>query len=468
MSGRKPDKKLWGGRFERRTARLMERFSASEHYDRRLYREDLEGSRAHAKTLAAAGVLTRDECDRILDGLDRIGKEIARGEFPWRQDLEDVHTNIEARLTELIGDVGKKLHTARSRNDQVATDLRLFARDAADRVSRRIRRLQEVLLDLAEREADSIMPGLTHLQSAQPVTCGHHLMAWHEMLDRDAGRLRDCRARLNVSPLGAAALAGAAYPVDRALAARLLGFDGVSNNSLDSVSDRDFVIEFISACALLSVHLSRIAEDLVLWACAPFGFVDLGDGFCTGSSIMPQKKNPDAAELIRGKSGRVTGNLVALLMLMKGQPLAYNRDNQEDKEPLFDTVDTVGDCLEVLAAMLGDAVFDRGRMARAAADGYATATDLADYLVNKGMPFRDAHEVVGRVVSHALENDASLDGLPLETLKGFCARIDEDVYRVLTLEGSVAARNGKGGTAPEQVRAAVAAARERHAARDAG
>jgi len=461
MSDQQSDKKLWGGRFAQRTARLMERFSASEHFDRRLYRQDIEGSRAHARMLAQAGILSGDECDLIFDGLDRIAREIAQGEFNWRQSYEDVHMNIEARLTELIGDAGKKLHTGRSRNDQVATDMRLFVRAAVDGVLQRIRELQGVLLDLAEREADTIMPGFTHMQSAQPVTCGHHLMAWFEMLERDTGRFRDCRRRLNVCPLGAAALAGTSYPIDREMTAAALGFDSVSANSLDSVSDRDFVIEFNAAAATLSIHLSRIAEELVLWSSQQFSFVQLSDAFCTGSSIMPQKKNPDAAELVRGKTGRVVGNLMTLLTLMKGQPLAYNRDNQEDKEPLFDSMDTINDCLEVYTGMLASAVFNRQRMRQAAADGYATATDLADYLVRKGLPFRDAHEVVGQVVGQCVQDGLNLEELTLDSLRGYCELIDEGVFEVLTLEGSVAARAHRGGTAPDQVRQAVTDARSR-------
>ena len=455
------DKKPWGGRFDEPTHRIMERFSASEHFDRALFAQDIAGSKAHARMLEAAGVLTATECDRIIDGLDAIEAEIRAGQFTWRQDLEDVHMNIEARLTEMIGDAGRKLHTARSRNDQVATDMRLYVRDAIDETVKRLRALQGVLTDLAEREADTIMPGLTHMQSAQPVTCGHHLMAWFEMLDRDASRFVDCRARLNVSPLGAAALAGTSFAIDRQMTADALGFDAVSRNSLDSVSDRDFLMEFNAAAAILSVHLSRISEELVLWSSERFGFVDLGDAFCTGSSIMPQKKNPDAAELVRGKAGRISGNLVALLMLMKGQPLAYNRDNQEDKEPVFDTVRTIADCLDVFTAMLPGARFDRKRMRAAAADGYATATDLADYLVRRGVPFRTAHEIVGRVVNAAIAEGRSLEDMPLDHLRAISEDIAEDVYDILGVEGSVNARDHVGGTAPSRVRAAVADARRR-------
>ncbi len=462
------DKKLWGGRFAAATDALMERFSASEHFDRELASQDITGSKAHARMLARAGVLSDDECAQILAGLDTVAAEIRDGRFHWRADREDVHMNIEARLTELIGEPGKKLHTARSRNDQVATDMRLFVRDAADAIVERLRALQAVLLDLAEREADSIMPGLTHMQSAQPVTLGHHLMAWFEMLERDAGRFADCRARLNVSPLGAAALAGTSFAIDRAMTADELGFAAVSANSLDSVSDRDFAMEFNAAAAIVAIHLSRISEELVLWSSERFGFVDLGDAFCTGSSIMPQKKNPDAAELVRGKAGRVTGNLVALLMLMKGQPLAYNRDNQEDKEPVFDSVRTVIDCLDVFTAMLPGATFDRQRMRAAAAEGFSTATDLADYLVRRGVPFRTAHEIVGRVVQAAIADGAELIDLPLSRLRGISAEIGEDVFDILSVEGSVNARDHVGGTAPARVREAVAEGRRRIAGAGGG
>ncbi len=464
MSQPPADTKLWGGRFDLPTDRVMERFSASEHFDRALFAHDIAGSKAHARMLEKAGILDAAECARIVEGLDTIEQEIRAGKFAWRQELEDVHMNIEARLTELIGDAGRKLHTARSRNDQVATDMRLYVREAIDAVVARLRALQSVLLDLAEGEADTIMPGLTHMQSAQPVTCGHHLMAWFEMFDRDASRFMDCRARLNVSPLGAAALAGTSFDIDRRMTAEALGFDAVSANSLDSVSDRDFALEFNAAAAILAVHLSRISEELVLWSSERFGFVDLGDAFCTGSSIMPQKKNPDAAELVRGKSGRVTGNLVALLMIMKGQPLAYNRDNQEDKEPVFDTVSTVTDCLDVFIAMLPGARFDRARMRSAAADGYATATDLADYLVRRGVPFRTAHEIVGRVVNAAIADGMSLEDMPLERLRGISESIGDDVYDILSVEGSVNARDHVGGTAPSRVRSAIAEARRRLAA----
>ncbi|MEA3290788.1 MAG: argininosuccinate lyase [Pseudomonadota bacterium] len=457
--------KLWGGRFSVPTDRLVEAFSASVQYDRRLYRQDIRGSKAHAEMLAKVGVLSDVEKTAIVDGLDAIQQQIEAGEFEWSQALEDVHMNIEAALTERIGEAGKKLHTARSRNDQVATDIRLYLRDSIDELSTALTSLQEGLVELAGREAETIMPGFTHMQSAQPVTFGHHLLAWFEMLQRDYQRLQECRRRLNQSPLGSAALAGTSFPIDRAMTARALGFDGATRNSLDAVSDRDFVIEFNANAALMMVHLSRMAEEMVLWASDAFGFVDLGDAFCTGSSIMPQKKNPDVAELVRGKCGRVNGNLHALLMLMKGQPLAYNRDNQEDKEPLFDTIDTVRICLEVLAAMAPQIRVDRVAMRAAAEKGFATATDLADYLVRRAVPFRDAHAMVGRIVGYAVEQGLSLERIPLAKLRQFSGAIDEDVFEALTLEGSVAARDHVGGTAPNQVRMAVQAAREQLAAR---
>ncbi len=453
--------KPWGGRFGEPTDAFVEAFTASVPFDRRLYACDIEGSVAHARMLERAGILDARECRAIVEGLEAIRAEIERGDFAWSLALEDVHMNIEARLTARIGDAGKKLHTGRSRNDQVATDLRLYLRGEIDSVRAAIAGLQSALLDTAEREADTIMPGFTHLQAAQPVTFGHHLMAWFEMLDRDRERLLDCRRRVNVLPLGAAALAGTSYPIDRAYTAELLGFEGVCTNSLDAVSDRDFVIEFLGCAALLMTHLSRIAEELILWSSAQFAFVDLPDRYCTGSSIMPQKKNPDVPELVRGKSARVIGHLVALLTLMKAQPLAYNKDNQEDKEPLFDAVDTVAGALRAFTGLLPTLRVDRERMRQAARLGYTTATDLADYLVRRGVAFRDAHEAVGRAVRFALEQGRDLSELSLEELRGFSAAIEEDVYAVLTLEGSVAARNHLGGTAPEQVRAAVRRARER-------
>ncbi|MEY4641445.1 MAG: hypothetical protein RLZZ227_1439 [Pseudomonadota bacterium] len=452
--------KPWGGRFSEPTDAFVERFTASVTFDKRLYAADIRGSIAHATMLTKAGILTADECTQIIDGLNTIKTEIEAGEFEWSIKLEDVHMNIESRLTARIGQAGKKLHTGRSRNDQVATDIRLYVRDEIDLLCELVRALQQGILGLAEREADTIMPGFTHLQTAQPVTFGHHLMAWFEMLQRDYGRLRDCRVRLNQCPLGAAALAGTTFPINREYSAELLGFDRPTGNSLDSVSDRDFAIEITAALSLVMTHLSRFSEELVLWTSSQFDFIDLPDRFCTGSSIMPQKKNPDVPELVRGKSGRVTGHLVSLLMLMKGQPLAYNKDNQEDKEPLFDALDTVKDCLKAYADMVPAIKPKKDKMRQAALKGYATATDLADYLVNKGVPFRDAHEVVGKSVAFGIQQGRDLSALTLEELRQFSPAINDDVFGVLSLEGSVNARNHTGGTAPAQVRAAIARARQ--------
>jgi len=453
--------KPWAGRFTEATDRFVEEFTASVNFDKRLYRHDIAGSLAHARMLQHVGVLSAAECESIVKGLQDIQAEIERDDFAWSLSLEDVHMNIEARLTERIGIAGKKLHTGRSRNDQVATDIRLYLRDEIDALDQELRRLQVALLEVAEREADTILPGFTHLQVAQPVTFGHHLLAWFEMLVRDRERLRDCRGRVNVMPLGAAALAGTSYPIDRAYTAKLLGFDAVAENSLDAVSDRDFAIEFTAAAALLMTHLSRFSEELILWASAQFDFVNLPDRFCTGSSIMPQKKNPDVPELVRGKSGRVNGDLVALLTLMKGQPLAYNKDNQEDKEPLFDSIDTVKACVRAYADMVPAIETKRDNMYRAALSGYATATDLADYLVGKGVPFRDAHEVVGKAVRYGIERNQDLAAMELAELQQFSSVIGEDVFQVLSLEGSVALRDHLGGTAPRQVRAAIERARAR-------
>ncbi len=452
--------KPWGGRFSEPTDAFVERFTASVTFDKRLYAVDIRGSIAHATMLAKAGILTADELTQIVDGLNSIKAEIEAGTFEWSVKLEDVHMNIESRLTARIGQAGKKLHTGRSRNDQVATDIRLYVRDEIDAVGELIRALQAGILGLAEKEADTIMPGFTHLQTAQPVTFGHHLMAWFEMLQRDYGRLQDCRVRVNQCPLGAAALAGTTFPINRELTAQLLGFDKPTENSLDSVSDRDFAIELCAAASLIMTHLSRFSEELVLWASSQFDFIDLPDRFCTGSSIMPQKKNPDVPELVRGKSGRVTGHLVSLLILMKGQPLAYNKDNQEDKEPLFDTLDTVKDCLKAYADMVPAIKPKKDKMRQSALKGYATATDLADYLVNKGVPFRDAHEVVGKSVAFGIKEGRDLSALTLAELKQFSPAIGEDVFAVLTLEGSVNARMHTGGTAPAQVRAAIDRARK--------
>lgn len=460
-----PGQAMWGGRFDEPTDTFVQRFTASESFDRRLAACDIQGSRAHANMLQETGVLTPEENAAIQQGLTTILDEIGAGNFQWLIEREDVHMNIEARLTELIGDTGKKLHTGRSRNDQVATDLRLYLRGEVDHAGAEISRLQGALLVQAETHADTIMPGFTHLQVAQPVTFGHHLMAWYEMLERDYQRLMDCKARINECPLGAAALAGTTFPIDRQATATALGFDGPTRNSLDSVADRDFAIEFCAAAALVLNHLSRMSEELVLWTSAQFGFIELPDRFCTGSSIMPQKKNPDVPELVRGKSGRATGNLVTLLTLMKSQPLAYNKDNQEDKEALFDSVDTLNDCLKAFADMIPAIKVVPSRMREAALQGFSTATDLADYLVRSGIPFRDAHEIVGQAVAHCIKSDCDLAGLPLETLQGFHPAIAEDVFEVLTLEGSIAARNHIGGTAPAQVREAIGVARAALASR---
>ena len=454
-----PIDKLWGGRFTETTDAFVEAFTASVAFDQRLAPYDIQGSIAHARMLERIGVLTDKECDAIVEGLDDIALDISNGDFNWSVELEDVHMNIEARLTDRIGDAGKKLHTGRSRNDQVATDIRLYLRDELGRISDEIVRLQRALLDIAEAEAATIMPGFTHLQVAQPVTFGHHLMAWFEMLARDRERFGDCLKRVNVMPLGAAALAGTGFPIDRAYTAELLGFERPAANSLDAVSDRDFAIEFTAAASLLMMHLSRFSEELVLWSSSMFDFIELPDAFCTGSSIMPQKKNPDVPELVRGKSGRVYGSLVALLTLMKSQPLAYNKDNQEDKEPLFDTVDAVTGSLRAFADMVPHLKPKRDTMYRAAKQGYSTATDLADYLVRKGVPFRDAHEVVGLAVRLGLESKRDLSELSLEELQQLCDRVEQDVFAILTPEGSVAARNHLGGTAPEQVLEAVRTAR---------
>lgn len=447
--------KPWGGRFSEATDAFVERFTASIGFDYRLYHHDINGSIAHATMLAKVGVLTNDERDQIINGLEDIRAEVVAGKFSWSVNLEDVHMNIEAVLTQRIGITGKKLHTGRSRNDQVATDIRLYLRDEIDAIAKELTRLQQGLLSVAEREADTIMPGFTHLQTAQPVTFGHHLLAWFEMLQRDYSRLMDCRKRMNQLPLGAAALAGTTYPIDRAYTAKLLGFDAPTENSLDSVSDRDFAIEFSSFASILMMHLSRASEELVLWTSSQFSFIDLPDRFCTGSSIMPQKKNPDVPELVRGKTGRVYGHLMALLTLMKSQPLAYNKDNQEDKEPVFDAIDTVKDCLRAFADMIPAIQPRKDKMYEAAKRGFSTATDLADYLVRRGVPFRDAHEVVGKSVAYGVQTGKDLSEMSLAELQKFSTVIEQDVFAVLTLEGSVAARNHIGGTAPAQVKAAV-------------
>jgi argininosuccinate lyase len=458
--------KTWSERFSEPVSELVKRYTASVLFDQRLAHHDIRGSLAHARMLVKQGIIQASDLVAIEKGMATIKAEIECGVFVWNLDDEDVHLNIEKRLTALSGDAGKRLHTGRSRNDQVATDIRLWLRDEIDGIVGLIRNFQISLLDLAEQHADTPMPGFTHLQVAQPVTFGHHLMAYVEMSQRDKERLLDCRRRVNRLPLGAAALAGTSYPIDRAYVAEQLGFDGVCENSLDAVSDRDFAIEFTAACALLMTHLSRLSEELILWMSPRFGFIDLPDRYCTGSSIMPQKKNPDVPELVRGKTGRVNGHLIALLTLMKSQPLAYNKDNQEDKEPLFDTVDTVVDTLRIYADMLaGLSVKEHGvrtaNMRAALTQGYATATDLADYLVKKGLPFRDAHGAVAKAVRIAETTGRDLPQLSLDELREFSPLIEQDIFEVLTVEGSLASRDHIGGTAPTQVRAAIQRARAR-------
>jgi argininosuccinate lyase len=452
--------KPWSGRFAEPVSDLVKRFTASVGFDHRLAEFDIEGSGAHARMLCATGIIGAEDLASIELGLAQILNEIRGGTFNWSLDLEDVHLNIERRLTDLVGDAGKRLHTARSRNDQVATDIRLYLRAAIDYIAGQIRALQSALLDLADKHTDTVMPGFTHLQVAQPVSFGHHLLAYYEMLARDAQRYADCRKRVNRLPLGAAALAGTSYPIDRQMVAKALGFDGVCENSLDAVSDRDFAIEFCACSALLMTHLSRLCEELILWMSPRFGFIDIADRFCTGSSIMPQKKNPDVAELIRGKTGRVNGHLVALLTLMKGQPLAYNKDNQEDKEPLFDTIDTVSNSLAVFTEMIPGITVNKEAMRAAAAEGFATATDLADYLVRKGMPFREAHEVVAQAVRICAARKCDLADLTLPELQQFSKLIGDDVYAALTLEGALSARSHLGGTAPARVKSAIVKARK--------
>lgn len=445
----------WGGRFSESMQGFIAELNESVSFDQRMALEDIEGSLAHATMLAEQGILSDDDIKKIRGGLIQIKDEIERGEFNWSIELEDVHMNIEARLTDLIGLAGKRLHTGRSRNDQVATDIRLHLRKAIDELRLQLKALMTGIVELAEKEADTVMPGFTHLQSAQPVTFGHHLLAWFEMLKRDDGRLQDCRTRMNYSPLGAAALAGTTYPINRQRTAELLDFTAPCANSLDAVSDRDFAIELCSDLSLIAMHLSRFSEELIIWNSVQFQFVDLPDRFCTGSSIMPQKKNPDIAELVRGKTGRVYGNLMTMLTIMKGQPLAYNKDNQEDKEPLFDSIDTVTACIRAFAGMVPHIEAKHDIMRTAAKDGFATATDLADYLVKKGVAFRDAHEIVGKTVAFAIKKGCALDELSLNDLQAYSDVIDNDVFAVLTVEGSVAARDHFGGTAPNQVHIAV-------------
>ncbi len=454
------DKKNWSGRFNEPVTELVKRYTASVDFDQRLALFDIQGSLAHAQMLASCGIIAAQDLADIQRGMAQIENEILNEKFVWSLDLEDVHLNIEKRLTTLVGDAGKRLHTGRSRNDQVATDVRLYLRQAIDELRELILAMQTALLDLAAQHTHTIMPGYTHLQVAQPVSFAHHLMAYFEMLKRDAERLTDARRRVNRLPLGAAALAGTSYPIKREMVAELLGFDSVCENSLDAVSDRDFAIEFTACAALIMTHLSRLSEELILWMNPRMGFIDLADRFCTGSSIMPQKKNPDVPELVRGKTGRVNGNLVALLTLMKGQPLAYNKDNQEDKEPLFDTVDTLIQTLRIYADMISGIIVKPEAMRNAALQGYATATDLADYLVKKGMPFRDAHEAVALAVRFAEQRQCDLSDLKLEELQKFSQLIAHDIYAVLTLEGSLASRNHIGGTAPQQVEAAIVRARK--------
>lgn len=449
----------WSGRFNEPVAELVKKYTASVGFDHRLAMYDIQGSIAHAQMLSEQGIISQQDFKAIEKGLLEISEEIKAGQFEWLLDLEDVHLNIEKRLTDKIGDAGKRLHTGRSRNDQVATDVRLWLRATNQQVISALVNLQKSLLDLAETHFDTVMPGFTHLQVAQPVTFGHHLMAYYEMLKRDVTRFEDCGKRINQLPLGAAALAGTSYPIDREKVSVALGFAGVCENSLDAVSDRDFAIEFTFASSVVMMHLSRLSEELILWSSPRFAFIDIADRFCTGSSIMPQKKNPDVPELVRGKTGRVYGHLTALLTLMKGQPLAYNKDNQEDKEPLFDTADTLLVTLEIYADMMRGITVNKANMRQAAQEGFATATDLADYLVKKGMPFRDAHEAVALAVRHAVDQKVDLSDLPLATLQKFAAEITEDVYTVLTLEGSLHSRNHIGGTAPAQVKAAIARAR---------
>ena len=461
MADTPPENKAWSGRFSEAVDELVKRYTASVDFDKRLAIADITGSLAHARMLARQGIIAASDLAAIESGMAQIRGEVEQGLFKWSIDDEDVHLNIEKRLTALVGDAGKRLHTGRSRNDQVATDIRLHLRGEIDRLCGLLRRVQHSLLEIAERNAATIMPGFTHLQVAQPVTFGHHMLAYFEMFDRDHSRLVDCRARMNRLPLGSAALAGTSYPIDRESVARELGFDGVCENSLDAVSDRDFAIEFTSVCSLAMVHISRLSEELILWMSPRFGFITLADRFCTGSSIMPQKKNPDVPELARGKTGRVLGHLVGLMTLMKGQPLAYNKDNQEDKEPLFDTIDTLGDTLTIFADMIGSIQVRPERMRAAALEGFSTATDLADYLVKKGLPFRDAHEAVARAVRHAEERGVDLADLTLPQMRAFSPLVEADIREVLTLEGSTASRDHVGGTAPAQVLQAIARARMR-------
>ncbi len=461
MTAKNKKKKPWGGRFATPTDEFVECFTESVSYDQRLALVDIKGSIAHAEMLAHVGVLSKQDIRKIVRGLKAIEKDIRQGKFRWDPALEDVHMNIESALIKRIGEVGKKLHTGRSRNDQVATDIRLYLRAEIQSIRQLLSEVMTALVDLAEKETETIMPGFTHMQTAQPVTFGHHLLAWFEMLYRDSLRLADCRTRVNVLPLGSGALAGTSYPIDRAYTAKLLGFPAVTENSLDAVSDRDFAVEFCHCAALVMMHLSRFSEELVLWMSQQFAFIELDDAWCTGSSIMPQKKNPDIAELVRGKTGRLYGHLMSLLTLMKAQPLAYNRDNQEDKLALFDAIDTVKQCLLAYRGMIPGIRVRNEAMLTAAGQGYITATDLADYLVRKQVPFRDAHAVVGRAVRYAIGQSKDLSELSLKELQQFSKKIGKDVFDCLSLEGSVAARDHVGGTAPKQVRQAIRRARKR-------
>jgi len=464
MSQLETKSQAWSALFSEPMSDLVKRYTASVFFDKRLWQADIQGSLAHAAMLARQGIIGEQDLAAIEKGMAQITGEIESGAFDWKLDLEDVHLNIEARLTQLVGDAGKRLHTGRSRNDQVATDVRLWLRGEIDVITSLLTELQQALVGLAEQNVDVVMPGFTHLQVAQPVSFGHHMLAYVEMFARDAERMQDVRKRVNRLPLGSAALAGTTYPLDREFVAERLGMDGVSQNSLDAVSDRDFAIEFTAAASLAMVHISRLSEELILWMSQNFGFIRIPDRFTTGSSIMPQKKNPDVPELARGKTGRVVGHLMALITLMKGQPLAYNKDNQEDKEPLFDTVDTLKDTLRIFAEMMQGITVNAAAMEQAALRGYATATDLADYLVKKGLPFRDAHETVAHAVKEASSRGCDLTELPLQVLQQFNAAIGEDVYEVMSLRGSLNARNTLGGTAPQQVRAQIARHRERLAA----
>ena len=451
---------LWGGRFNEPTDEFVKIFGASVTFDKVLALYDIEGSIAHATMLYEVNVLTNTELKQILEGLDKVKDEIVNDQFSWSVELEDVHMNIESRLTEICGESGKKLHTGRSRNDQVATDIRLYLRDQVRLITKELERLLNTLLDLAEQEKETIMPGFTHLQAAQPISFGHHLLAYFEMLKRDRERLQESFKRINTMPLGSAALAGTSYPINRERTAELLGFERISLNSIDAVSDRDFAIEFASNASLIMMHLSRFSEELILWSSAQFEFISLPDSFCTGSSIMPQKKNPDVPELVRGKTGRVTGNLISLLTIMKGQPLAYNKDNQEDKEPLFDSVETIYSCLRVFADMVPTIKTNKENMYQSALKGYTTATDLADYLVKKGLAFRDAHDVVGKAVSYGIKEGKDLSEFSINELKNFNSLIEEDIFDVISLEGSVNSRNHLGGTSPNQISIAIKAGRK--------